>query len=1062
MAATGSDDIRDLIPKEVLKDLDELDAKLKQNIKSLGDMLKPVQEIGKEFRNIARDGKSVIDTINRWSQINRGVNTNLTEQQRLLRQRNQLQERLNASNSQEVRDIIRLRDEINRRNRVTRDQIREDNAASGSVEQLTARLRRLRSELNSLSREDRNGSIGDSIRSQIDEINSELGRNQGKGGLFGTIFSGNFWANMATQAVSAIGDLIGKAKEFVSEGIEMAAKAEGITTAFEKLDKPELLNNLRAETKGLVTDLDLMQSAVRAQNFGIPLNNLGTLLKFAQQRAQETGESVDYLVESIINGIGRKSPLILDNLGISASRLQAQVKKTGDFAGGVIQIVNEELEKQGDLSLTSADKQAQASVKVQNAQLKIGEKLLFVQDVVSDLKSRFADWLTSVAYEYLPKILSGIENYLNKLIDIYNGNEKVRIGVQGIIAAFKILLNTVVFVIKTQMKLIEGLVDGLSAATNLDFDGVKNAFSRTKNEISKDSKDLWESIKKDFNNAVVEVDVKLNRVDITSPRKRDPVTPTNGGGGGGGGSEDKKAAKERERLAQAELKAEQDHAEYLIKTYSDAQKRIVADTKASYIDRLNALNVYVGQQKELLGQQAKDEIALLQSKSGIKNYVEFQEKYAKQIAFINEKAQTEITKIDEEAYKLRNDLSTFHAEKQLEKISYYAEQETRAINVAESDALSHLAKTYGEKGLTREQYEAEQTKIVRQAAIDRFEAEISTLEESLSILELNADQRRNLEKQLADARVNYIKYANSQIISDEEKTASKLEEIRKNLAERSKELLEESLNLFSELQNASYDRELKRLENQRESEDEYYDERTDRVERLEESGAISKEQADARKALIDQQQKARNEELDRQQAEIEKRRAQFQQNMAKLDIIREMASAIFRIRAQAAILAANPLTAALAPIALAQIPIVVATSAAQIGAIMAAEIPEYAKGTADHKGGFAVVGDGGRHELAVLPDGRIWKTPDKDTLVNLPAHTQVMPDFDKAIDKMAFVPLNGKPENNTVVIQENKEQIDLLRSNNTLMNKLISGQNRLRATTMHNNFTMSRKNKIKQ
>ncbi len=53
----------------------------------------------------------------------------------------------------------------------------------------------------------------------------------------------------------------------------------------------------------------------------------------------------------------------------------------------------------------------------------------------------------------------------------------------------------------------------------------------------------------------------------------------------------------------------------------------------------------------------------------------------------------------------------------------------------------------------------------------------------------------------------------------------------------------------------------------------------------------------------------------------------------------------------------------------------------------------WAKGTPPqgHPGGAAVLGDGGGRELAVLPDGRSFLSPDTDTLFNLPRGTHVIP-----------------------------------------------------------------------
>lgn len=129
--------------------------------------------------------------------------------------------------------------------------------------------------------------------------------------------------------------------------VKTAAAAQGVEMAFNRLNKPGLLTNLQTATRDMVSDFDLMKAAVRANNFQIPLEQLGTLLEFAQRRAEETGESVDYLTESIVMGIGRKSVMILDNLGLSAIRVREEFKKTGDMAKAVAKIASEEMSKMG-------------------------------------------------------------------------------------------------------------------------------------------------------------------------------------------------------------------------------------------------------------------------------------------------------------------------------------------------------------------------------------------------------------------------------------------------------------------------------------------------------------------------------------------------------------------------------------------------------------------------------------------------------------------------------------------------------------------------------------------
>ena len=118
--------------------------------------------------------------------------------------------------------------------------------------------------------------------------------------------------------------VVGKIADFTKEAIKLGSKMEGVAQGFQRFGSEAELQGLRKATRGLVTDLELMKRTVMAGNLGIPIQEMGTLLEFATRRARETGESVDYLVNSIVIGIGRKSPRILDNLGISASRLSKE------------------------------------------------------------------------------------------------------------------------------------------------------------------------------------------------------------------------------------------------------------------------------------------------------------------------------------------------------------------------------------------------------------------------------------------------------------------------------------------------------------------------------------------------------------------------------------------------------------------------------------------------------------------------------------------------------------------------------------------------------------------
>jgi hypothetical protein len=160
----------------------------------------------------------------------------------------------------------------------------------------------------------------------------------------------------------------GIVKEVAEMSINMArlqGNVEGVSRAFERLPGArKLLEDLRKSTHGTLTDLQLMQQAIRAQNFNIPLTNLGKYLEFAAIRAQQTGESIDYMVNSIVTGLGRDSIKILDNLQVDIAEMKRRMDEAGlSMDEAFSEQVNIQMQKAGgyiETAATEADKLAVA------------------------------------------------------------------------------------------------------------------------------------------------------------------------------------------------------------------------------------------------------------------------------------------------------------------------------------------------------------------------------------------------------------------------------------------------------------------------------------------------------------------------------------------------------------------------------------------------------------------------------------------------------------------------------------------------------------------------------
>lgn len=231
------------------------------------------------------------------------------------------------------------------------------------------------------------------LEQKLQEVSSRMAELKQNAKSFGELAAsdqanGMLYGNMMTKAAELFGSYAqgfkDSVKELIDGGLEMAEAADGVTKAFKDMDQPDLLENLRKATKGTVNDVQLMTAAVKANDFRIPLEDLGKYLEFAQLKAQQTGQSVDYMTDSIVTGLGRKSPLILDNLGISAAEISEKTKETGDFMKAVAEIVDTQLAAAGETYISAADRAAQKTVELQNAQKALGDEILPLKEQWDD------------------------------------------------------------------------------------------------------------------------------------------------------------------------------------------------------------------------------------------------------------------------------------------------------------------------------------------------------------------------------------------------------------------------------------------------------------------------------------------------------------------------------------------------------------------------------------------------------------------------------------------------------------------------------------------------------
>ncbi|MBU1108144.1 MAG: hypothetical protein KKB51_15840 [Candidatus Riflebacteria bacterium] len=80
----------------------------------------------------------------------------------------------------------------------------------------------------------------------------------------------------------------------------------------------EMINAIKRASKGTVSEFDAMKLASKSLQLGVAKNSegMGKLVEVAAARGKLMGRSTTEAFDDIVTGIGRMSPLILDNLGI--------------------------------------------------------------------------------------------------------------------------------------------------------------------------------------------------------------------------------------------------------------------------------------------------------------------------------------------------------------------------------------------------------------------------------------------------------------------------------------------------------------------------------------------------------------------------------------------------------------------------------------------------------------------------------------------------------------------------------------------------------------------------
>lgn len=968
MAATTKN--VELIPQKELNNLIKYNEELLETKNNLGDIIPVLHKAALGVETYTGDYKTLVHMLQTFEKTQQDTSKRVREHSNALSAVEKATKQFAYAQSAEAKEVALVKEQLRQKNAELRTNAREALAAEGSLNQLRAQLVQLKAEAANL---DLNSKEFAEASARINELNGKImkaeaamGDHRRNVGNYASAF--NNLGFQVQQVARELPSLTMGPQQFflaISNNLPMLADAYAETIAKNKKLREENLKLAADQQKQVIPAWKQMLKSIVGWQTAIVVG-----ITLLTTYGKEIGEFISGLFK------GKKA---IDATAFAQRQLNQAMRD------GTVDAVKESthltlLYKAATDAARSMDERREAAEEMQRLypdyfenlnteNIILGKALEKYQSlktaILETAKARAAENLIAENSEVLLRIgmtdeYKDILSYQKQILKFQNDIKKLNdAGITG---------GVLIRGLKSNIRILENDIGDLGEiiAKKIDLpDGAGDDILGFVAGLNK-------------SNAALAVNIDVQDLIGSELGKSGEAT-------GVQSAANRLSEKRRAELELLEAQAQQEAA---------IQEQIYKDEERAYADRLDAFDKFKEAQQKVLEVQytaSREELDARLSGGDIDK--DTYDAVLSSLDFANSEAFRELTDEQQQAGK---ELMDAIAEGMMAETTRAVEQSAQDLDRKMQDELLALSAKYAAGEIKKEEYEKESAAITDRYAVERFNTEIGLLDQLLNKEELTAEAREETEKAKDDAVLEYQKYINDQRIrenervgDEEEKEAEKREQIAKKEAELKKQLLQEVFNLASALSDAQLEKELARLDKLSEENEQWKEDEIARIERLAEQGVISEEHADADIQAIEDQAAVREEEIEKKRIEAERKNAIF-----------EKAQAV----AQAAINTALAITAALTSpfTSAAMIPLIAATGAAQIATILATPLPEYAKGTQDHPGGLAMVGDGGRAEMVVFPDGSVWRTPATDTLVNLPEHTKVLPDYDAVIAQHPF------------------------------------------------------------
>lgn len=200
------------------------------------------------------------------------------------------------------------------------------------------------------------------------------------------------WADFAT-GMNQVWEIAGKVNRALGSGWELAKQGSQLKEARSSFDdytrsvgasSDQIISKLKQASGGTIDDMSLIITASKSMSLGVTqdADKMGNLLLIARNKARLFGMDTTQAFNDIVTGIGRASPLILDNLGI---RIPAGFEKMTEGMSDAEKVAklfeltliegNKQLSDMGGLTNSSADDIRAFEAEVTNLKASLGALL---------------------------------------------------------------------------------------------------------------------------------------------------------------------------------------------------------------------------------------------------------------------------------------------------------------------------------------------------------------------------------------------------------------------------------------------------------------------------------------------------------------------------------------------------------------------------------------------------------------------------------------------------------------------------------------------------------------